>query len=144
MNTKSTEPDETIRNRRLRDLVKSFKSQRAFADKVGLDPSYVTRLLMPPSSPHRKRMGSTIARRIEVRTGHPKYWLNGEDIVEREWPFAGINPKRFSRLRPKERRLIEGVVECMIATFESAARQQSANKSGPTDQTGISRQKRAA
>lgn len=67
------------RRLRLQKLVSDFETQRAFAEKAGLDTTVVSRMLYPVGKPNRRNIGEKAAREIEKALNLPIGWMNGYD-----------------------------------------------------------------
>lgn len=82
-----------VRLRRLRELITrdfSNKSKSAIAEKLGVEPSYLSRML---GKKNRKRIGEDIARDIEYRCRLPRYWLDDADEGIEQIPMP--EPMKF-------------------------------------------------
>jgi phage repressor protein C with HTH and peptisase S24 domain len=67
-----------LRRQRLSELVAGFKTQRAFAEKAGLDPTVVSRMLYPAGKANRRNIGEQAARQIEAALKIERGWLDGQ------------------------------------------------------------------
>lgn len=112
-----------IRRKRLQQLIDlNFgKRQHAFADAVERSPNYISRI-----ASGKKGIGEDVARDIEIKLELPRGWLDRDDSnqpvtlrVKYRWPFR-IDAARFQRLRPTQKKMVEEVVERMIAGFEAS------------------------
>ncbi|HCD5425678.1 TPA: S24 family peptidase [Klebsiella aerogenes] len=66
-----------LRRLKLQELVAGFKTQREFADKAGLDPTVVSRMLYPVGKQHKRNIGEQSARQIEDALGIARGWMDG-------------------------------------------------------------------
>lgn len=66
-----------LRRLKLQELVSSFKTQREFADKAGLDPTVVSRMLYPVGKTHKRNIGEQAARQIENALKIERGWMDG-------------------------------------------------------------------
>ncbi|MGL4926548.1 MAG: S24 family peptidase [Plesiomonas shigelloides] len=66
-----------LRRLRLQELVSSFKTQREFAEKVGLDSTVVSRMLYPEGKRHKRNIGEQAARQIEGALRINRGWMDG-------------------------------------------------------------------
>ncbi len=113
------------RRKRLKELIdKRYDGRRAlFAGVVDVAPSYVSRLLSDGRG--RKGLGEDLARRFERKCQLENGWFDMDFPVEdipdmaHGWPFKSIRPARYYQLQKNQKKLIQGVVEHMIAEFES-------------------------
>lgn len=79
MNTDNIPNIFEARRLRLQKLVNDFETQRAFAEKAGLDTTVVSRMLYPAGKPNRRNIGEKAARDIERALNLPSGWMNGYD-----------------------------------------------------------------
>lgn len=123
-----------IRRARLRQLSEQFDSVKAFADALGEDLNYFSRLVKLQKN-GRKNLGEAKARRIEAKLGLPIGWLDQatEDhkfqLPERTnpWPF-NFNPAIWEGLTLSERRRAEDLLLTFIQGLE--AQRQRTQKTG--------------
>lgn len=66
-----------LRRLKLQELVAKFKTQKDFADKVGLDATVVSRMLYPSGKSHRRNIGEQAARQIEDAMRVARGWMDG-------------------------------------------------------------------
>ncbi|HED1503001.1 TPA: helix-turn-helix transcriptional regulator [Raoultella ornithinolytica] len=66
-----------LRRLKLQELVAKFKTQRKFADKVGLDATVVSRMLYPSGKPNKRNIGEQAARQIEEALNISRGWMDG-------------------------------------------------------------------
>lgn len=66
-----------LRRLKLQELVSSFKTQREFAEKAGLDPTVVSRMLYPAGKPSKRNIGEQSARQIEDALKIGRGWMDG-------------------------------------------------------------------
>lgn len=66
-----------LRRLKLQELVTRFKTQREFAEKAGLDPTVVSRMLYPVGKPNKRNIGEQAARRIEDALKISRGWMDG-------------------------------------------------------------------
>ncbi|EMW4538881.1 helix-turn-helix transcriptional regulator [Salmonella enterica] len=73
-----TSPD-IFETRRLKllELVAEYKTQRLFAEKAGLDPTVVSRMLYPAGKANKRNIGEQAARQIETALKIDRGWLDG-------------------------------------------------------------------
>ncbi|WP_249213395.1 LexA family transcriptional regulator [Tatumella sp. JGM118] len=86
------------RRLRLKKLVDDFETQRAFAEKAGLDTTVVSRMLYPVGKPNRRNIGEKAAREIEKALNLPIGWMNGYDHnhnSEQETSVSWSSSKRY-------------------------------------------------
>ena len=74
---------QAIRRTRIKMLVDDYGSQTALAEKVGIEPNYISRVLAGS-----KRVMEDFATRVEDATNKPPGWLSRPlDKPRGEWPF---------------------------------------------------------
>lgn len=66
-----------LRRLKLQELVARFKTQKDFADKVGLDATVVSRMLYPAGKPHKRNIGEQAARQVEDAMRIARGWMDG-------------------------------------------------------------------
>lgn len=66
-----------LRRLKLQELVANFKTQREFADKAGLDPTVVSRMLYPVGKTNKRNIGEQAARQIEDALKINRGWMDG-------------------------------------------------------------------
>ncbi|EJG9788949.1 S24 family peptidase [Klebsiella pneumoniae] len=66
-----------LRRLKLQELVAKFKTQKDFAEKVGLDATVVSRMLYPTGKPHKRNIGEQAARQIEDAMRIARGWMDG-------------------------------------------------------------------
>ncbi len=66
-----------LRRLKLQELVTRFKTQREFAEKAGLDPTVVSRMLYPVGKPNKRNIGEQAARQIEDALKISRGWMDG-------------------------------------------------------------------
>lgn len=66
-----------LRRLKLQELVAKFKTQKKFADKVGLDATVVSRMLYPAGKPNKRNIGEQAARQIEDALSIARGWMDG-------------------------------------------------------------------
>lgn len=66
-----------IRRQKLLELVGGFKTQRSFAEKAGLDPTVVSRMLYPVGKANKRNIGEQAARQIEDALQVSRGWMDG-------------------------------------------------------------------
>lgn len=66
-----------LRRLKLQELVTSFKTQKEFAEKAGLDPTVVSRMLYPVGKPNKRNIGEQAARQIEDALKISRGWMDG-------------------------------------------------------------------
>ena len=118
-----------IRRENLIRLVGSYKSQRQFANSVGLVPSHLSQLLSGT-----REMGEEVARRIEEALGMPVGFISLDPDAPPLMPI--IEPALqclpsdelklltdYRRVSPKHREMARETIAAYV-TFEQAQRQQ--------------------
>lgn len=73
-----------LRRQKLQELVDSYRTQREFADKAGLDPTVVSRMLYPAGKLHKRNIGEQSARQIEDALGINRGWMDGLSAASAE------------------------------------------------------------
>lgn len=71
-----------LRRLKLQELVAKFKTQKDFADKVGLDATVVSRMLYPAGKSHKRNIGEQAARQIEDAMRIARGWMDGLTLAE--------------------------------------------------------------
>ncbi|WP_241575134.1 LexA family protein [Rosenbergiella nectarea] len=71
-----------IRSAKLKELADGYETQKKFAEKAGLDPTVVSRMLYPVDKPNRRNIGEKAAREIEAALNLPIGWLDNQDPKE--------------------------------------------------------------
>ncbi|ELE9750646.1 helix-turn-helix transcriptional regulator [Enterobacter kobei] len=66
-----------LRRLKLQELVARFKTQREFAEKAGLDPTVVSRMLYPAGKANKRNIGEQSARQIEEALQISRGWMDG-------------------------------------------------------------------
>lgn len=112
---------EEIRMENFRRLVEEIERERGHemngpevAKALGLSSVYVWQL----RNGQREAIDSKAARKIELKTGRPKGWLDTDTAL---WPFPGIEFDRYLRLSAEQKLEIQGSVRKMIIDFEESS-----------------------
>lgn len=89
----------TIRLVNAKALAKDFSTKTAFAEKLGKEPTQVSRFMGKNPT---KRIGDLIAEQIETAFGKPKGWLDIDHtsnyIDEQSWAIDEINQRKFKEV----------------------------------------------
>lgn len=70
-----------LRRLKLQELVANFKTQREFAEKAGLDPTVVSRMLYPLGKANKRNIGEQSARQIEDALKISRGWMDGLGVA---------------------------------------------------------------
>ena len=71
-----------VRRARLKELSDGYETQRSFAEKAGLDPTVLSRMLYPADKPNKRNIGEKAARDIEKALNLPFGWLDRMEARE--------------------------------------------------------------
>lgn len=129
--------------RRLRvlDLVREMYQgkQSRFAEEIGRDPNYVSRMLYPEGKKGRKRIGEDMRDEIERKCGLPGGWLDMDTgaparlaepspvaYVAPAWPFSGVSPAQWRDLTDTERDVVERVALAILGRTRHRRRDEHA------------------
>lgn len=126
-------------------------SQREVADKTGLDPTYVSRLLYGPTKTGRKNLGLESMAAIKAAYSLSAGWFDlplrselpdptkeahgATNVVavrepikawdNPDWPFTGVRQDQYYLLTPEERAHIENDIKLRIKSREPPAKQSA-------------------
>ncbi|GKX58373.1 S24 family peptidase [Leminorella grimontii] len=75
-----------IRRKKLIELVSKYRSQKAFAEAINKDATYVSRMLYPLEKKNAKRVGDDMVLAIETALGLPRGWMDGISGSDIELP----------------------------------------------------------
>ena len=89
----------SIRRKRLSELVSEHEDQESLADVIGYTPSYISQLI----TGHRN-VGEKTARKIEKKTGKPSGWLDQAGDVRSE--IVDIIQEISGRDETEQRRIL--------------------------------------
>ena len=110
---------EDVRQQNLRRLLEQHKTKAALAKTIGVDPSYLSRLLS--GGKNRKRLKEDLAREIEKFAGLPPLSLDHGGTQQPDplpsWPFS-FSRARIERLHPKDREKIDQAITIMLSLCE--------------------------
>ena len=137
---------------RLIELIAHLQaSQREVAEKTGLDPTYVSRLLYDQTKPGRKNLGLESMAAIKAAYSLTAGWFDlplrselpelikdahgaSNVVTVREpikawdnpnWPFTGVSQEQYYLLTPEERAHIENDIKLRIKSREPPAKQSA-------------------
>lgn len=138
------------RRQRVQELIRlRFANRQArFAEAIGRDANYVSRMLYPPEKAGRKRIAEDMRDTIEQACELAPGWLDmdpGTPIIRARttaaaegrpeevahtppWPFEKVSKKDWAALSPSERALIEGVALAILGRSVKHAKRSAATE----------------
>lgn len=107
---------QSIRRKRLRQLIDEYGTQTALADKVGCEQNYISRAVGG-----KKKIKEDFAERLETATGKPAGWLSRLEKPGVDWPFE-FDRKHWDALPPEEKSDLErSFMRLVLATEAEVA-----------------------
>lgn len=99
---------------RLLELIQSMSDGKivAFAEKIGREQSYVSRMLYPKGKQNKKNIGEDMVAHIEETLNLPKGWFDRSD--ENIWPFASFTIKEYMLLDNRDKEEVELLIRLKI------------------------------
>ena len=106
------------RRLRLKKLIDTYADGKIsrFAEMIGRDQSYISRMLYPANKAGRKRIADNMMEHIEKTLSLPRGWFDFPIIDNQtDWPFSTISSDDFQLLSESDKEELEMLIRLKIS-----------------------------
>lgn len=109
------------RRLRLKKLIDKYAEGKIsrFAEIIGRDPSYISRMLYPANKAGRKRIADNMMEHIEKTLSLPRGWFDFPIIDNQsDWPFTSISSEDYKLLSESDKEEVEVLIQLKISRIK--------------------------